>query len=171
MTDKGNQNAVQPDTAGAEGALKRYGQGQPFIGAALAAEHEATEAIRRPGGLDDLLETNAARLQAICSLYYEAMQYQAAQGDLEKFDQYAARYGWLTSKTILALAELRKNRKTGGRLDEVLDSYAKARTQERTESTERSATAEAGTNTTQEAREVPPRDFDSYDSPPQEGEE
>ncbi len=167
MTDKGNQNAVQPDTAGAEGALKRYGQGQPFIGAALAAEHEATEAIRRPGGLDDLLETNAARLQAICSLYYEAMKYQAAQGDLEKFDQYAARYGWLTSKTILALAELRKNRKAGGgRLSEVLDAYSRA--QERTGSTEANAPAEAGTNTAQEAREVPPRDFDTYDSPPQE---
>jgi hypothetical protein len=125
MTDKGNQNAVQPSTAGAEGALKRYGQGTPFIGPALAAQHDAEEAIKRPGGLDDLLETNAARLQAISSLYYEAMQYQAAQGDLEKFDAYAARYGWLTSKTILALAELRKNRKQGGgRLSEVLASYS-----------------------------------------------
>jgi hypothetical protein len=131
MTDKENQNAVKPDTRGAEGALKRYGQGEPFIGAALAAEHEAIEAIKRPGGLDDLLEQNAARLQAISNLYFEAMSYQAAQGDLEKFDQYAARYGWLTSKTILALAELRKNRKAGGgRLAEVLAAYAQDAPQE-----------------------------------------
>jgi hypothetical protein len=147
MAGPENQNGVRPDTAGAEGALKRYGQGTPFIGAALAAEHEAQEAIKRPGGLDDLLEQNAARLQAISSLYYEAMTYQAAQGDLEKFDQYAARYGWLTSKTILALAELRKNRKAGGsKLSEVLDSYAQARTQEGTGTAERSATVESGTN-------------------------
>lgn len=138
MAGPENQNAVKPNTAGAEGALKRYGQGQPFIGQALAAEREATEAIKRPGGLDDLLEQNAARLQAISNLYFEAMTYQAAQGDLEKFDQYAARYGWLTSKTILALAELRKNRKAGGgRLSEVLDAYRALDTpQEGTGSTE-----------------------------------
>jgi hypothetical protein len=158
MAGPKNQNAIKPDTAGAEGALKRYGQGQPFIGAALAAEREAQEAIKRPGGLDDLLEQNAARLQAISNLYFEAMTYQAAQGDLEKFDQYAARYGWLTSKTILALAELRKNRKAGGgRLAEVLDSYAKERTQEATGTAERSATTETGINhgetPTQEAHE------------------
>jgi hypothetical protein len=122
-----NQYAIKPNTAGAEGAIKRYGQGQPFIGHALAAEHEATEAIKRPGGLDDLLEQNAARLQAISTLYYEAMTYQASQGDLEKFDQYAARYGWITSKTILALAEVKKNQKAGGgKLAQVLLDYQDA---------------------------------------------
>lgn len=124
---KGNQNAVKPNTAGGEGALKRYGQADPFIGQALAAQREAEEAIKRPGGLDDLLEQNAARLQAICSLYFEAMQYQAAQGDLAKFHQYASRFGWITSKAILALAEVKKNQKAnGGKLAGVLEAYSKA---------------------------------------------
>jgi hypothetical protein len=127
MSEKNNNNAVRKDTAGAEGALKRYGQGTPFIGSALAAENDATESIKRPGGLDDLLEQNAARLQAISTLYYEAMMYQASQGDLDKFDQYAARYGWITSKTILALAEVKKNqRASGGKLAQVLLDYKDA---------------------------------------------
>jgi hypothetical protein len=164
MAGPGNQHNLKH---GGEGAIRRISQGQPFLGIALDQEQAVTKRLEAEG-LEALVQENAIRLQTATDLYYQAVLKAAQDGDTAAFDRFIARYGWIASVTLRAWAQVKQDRKgKGGHLSEVLDSYAKVRTQEGTGSTVRGAPTESGTNT---ARKVPPKDFDSYDAPPREEE-
>ena len=176
MAQTGNQKATKH---GGEGAIRRIASGAPFLGVALDAQKDVEKRLEAEG-LEAIVETNAIRLQAATDLYYQAVLKAAQDGNAAAFDSYIARFGWIAGVTLRAWAQVKQDRKgKGGRLAEVLDAYSKEHTQdtptqEATGSTERGAPAEAGTkhgeSPTQEARNVPPRDLDSYDAPPREEE-
>ena len=176
MTDKGNQNATK---TGAEAGIKRLADGKPFTSGLAIDAQRNVEARLEVEGLEAIVNQNAIRAQTVLELYWTAIQAAADAGDLAKLDAYTARWGWLCGVTLRAWAQVKADRKgKGGRLDEVLEAYSKDRAQERTETAERGATNEAGakhgeipTQDTPQEREVPPRDFDTYNSPPQEVQE
>jgi hypothetical protein len=148
MTGEGNQRATKH--AG-EGAIRRIANGAPFLGVALDAQKEVEKRLEAEG-LEAIVEVNAIRLQTATDLYYSAVLKAAQDGDTAAFDRFIARYGWIAGVTLRAWAQVKQDRKgKGGKLAEVLDSYAQERTQDGTGTAERSAAAEADTNTTQEA--------------------
>lgn len=108
---------------GGEGAIKRLTSGEPFLGMALDQQHEVENRLATEG-LDAIVETNAIRLQTTTDLFYAAILKAAQVGDIELFERYVARYGWIAGVTLRAWAQVKHDQKqNGGKLAEVLDAY------------------------------------------------
>ena len=122
MTEKGNQRAIRH---GAEGALRRVTAGQPLIGIAKDMQDEV-EDVYQVHGIDPIILAGAKGLEVVARLYKNAVMAAAEKGDLEAFDRYAARYGWLQSKTLLAWSMVQKSQKNNGpTLDALLGKVVK----------------------------------------------
>jgi hypothetical protein len=118
---KGNQHATKH---GAEAALDRLTDGQPFTGLALDKQAEIVKELESDG-VDSIVERNAIRLQTAADLYFEALTKAAQDGNEKLFDAYVGRFGWLTAKTLLAWQQVKANRKARKpALDGVLKDYA-----------------------------------------------
>jgi len=124
MTKLGNQNATK---TGADAAIKRLEDGGPF--APIAAEELArVESQLELKGIADIQVQNATRIQTACNLYWTAIEKAAQDHDLIALDKFCARYGWLVGVATRAWIEVKADRKgKGGRIDEVLEAYAKER--------------------------------------------
>lgn len=95
---------------GAEGALKRISDGAPLVGLA----HDAEQAViveLEAAGRAAIVTRNARRLQAACDLFWNAVTKAAQDGDLEKLDKYVARFGWLSSASLRAWAQVGQEQK------------------------------------------------------------
>jgi hypothetical protein len=124
MARKGNQTATKH---GGEGAIRRISQGQPFLGIAMDAQEAVTKRLEAEG-LEAIVQEDAIRLQTATDLYYSAVLKAAQDGDTTAFDRFIARYGWIAGVTLGAWAQVKQDRKgKGGRIDEVLEAYAKER--------------------------------------------
>ena len=106
-----NDSAVRH---GGAGAIRRIAEKQPFIGIA-ADEQKAVEADLQLNGTDKITELNCIRLQTAMNLYWNAVQKSAADGDLESFDRYISRFGWLAGVTMRAWAQYNADAKAKSR--------------------------------------------------------
>lgn len=96
---------------GGEGALLRLRDGQPFDGLALqeyqAVLGELGVDLDRLAGVDRVRLQRAARFEAVARLFDAAAMHAASVGDLEKWERYQRRAGWIGSKSFAALGDLR----------------------------------------------------------------
>lgn len=102
-----NQHALKH---GAEGALRRKNEGKPFLGLAADTEKAVTNELDN-AGIHALVRRDAIRMQTISDLYYSAVLKAAQDGDLNALDRYVARYGWIQSATLRALAQVAADEK------------------------------------------------------------
>jgi len=102
---KPRQNALK---YGGEGAVRRISTGQPFIGLA-AEEQKAVINDLEEKGVSSIVRADAIRLQTSLNLYWSAVKKAAADGDIQDFDRYIARYGWLAGVTLRAFAQVSQN--------------------------------------------------------------
>jgi hypothetical protein len=91
---------------GGAGALKRITADKPLVGLAREAELSVYDELEERGRYA-LVVRNAARLQAACDLYWDAVSKAAQDGDLDALDRYVKRYGWLASSSLRAWAQVR----------------------------------------------------------------
>jgi hypothetical protein len=142
MAEKGNRNALKHGAAAGEKALEKS---RPLTGPAASAQL-SVQADYAVGGAAVMIQEQAERLHAVSRLYFDAFLSAIQAGQLDKADNFAARFGWLANSSVRAWDTVKKGDKSkGSKLSEVLDSYAQARTQEGTGTAERSATVESGT--------------------------
>ena len=107
MGPKNNQNAAK---YGGEGAIRRVSEGKPFIGLAKDEENSVENDLRDLGQ-SEIVKRDAIRLQTCLNLYFNAVQKAAADGDLDSFDRYVARYGWLAGVTLRAWGQVAADEK------------------------------------------------------------
>ena len=120
MAEIDNTNAQKHGGGAARQALST---GAPFSGLALARQDEVIAELDAQG-VDAIVERNAIRLQTAADLYYDALMKAAQDADAAKFGEYISKFGWLSSKTLLAWAQVKANRKKNkGKLQEVLNAY------------------------------------------------
>jgi hypothetical protein len=96
---------------GGEAAIKRLQTGEPFDGLARAAyENVLAELgvnLDRLTGIEQVRVKRAARFEAVARLFDVAALAAAAAGDVEAWERYNRRSGWIGSKAFRALGELR----------------------------------------------------------------
>lgn len=112
---EGNQ-AHLGDACGGEGALRRLADGAPFVGLAHDAELAVTAELETEGRAA-IVRRAAVRLESVARLFYAAVEKASSEGDLEKLDRYAQRYGWLQASALRAWAQVKSEQHDGGRLD------------------------------------------------------
>ena len=123
MTQTGQTGNQKATKHGAEGAIRRISEGQPFLGIALDTQKDV-EARLEGEGLEAIVQANAIRLQTATDLYYQAVLKAAQDGDTAAFDRFIARYGWIAGVTLRAWAQVKADRKgKGGQIDRVLEAY------------------------------------------------
>jgi hypothetical protein len=96
---------------GGAGAVKRIRQGKPFIGLArevlsdvlaeLGIDLEALD------GVEGMLVKRAARFEATARMFDAAADSAAADGELDRWERYQQRAGWIGSKAFSALSDVR----------------------------------------------------------------
>lgn len=103
---------------GAEGAIKRIQSGQPFTGLAAEAEREVRAQLEITGRISIMFD-DAARLQTVANLYFEAMRKAFEEGNFEKIDKVVSRYGWLATAALRAWSAvgLEEEKAKGGAID------------------------------------------------------
>jgi hypothetical protein len=122
MAEKGNQNATKN---GAEGALKKLNTGRALIGIAKEMQDEVEDAYQLEG-IETIILEGAKGLETVARLFKNAVMAAAEKGDLDSFDRYAARYGWLQSKSLLAWGQVQKTQKENGpTLDAIMGKEVK----------------------------------------------
>jgi hypothetical protein len=127
MAKDNNQNARK---YGGERAIRRISEGKPFIGLAKD-EQTAVDIELQAKGIEEIVKSDAIRLQSALNLYWNAVQKAAADGDLNAFDRYISRYGWLAGVTLRAWAQVKQDQKQNkNRITEVLDAYSKEGSQD-----------------------------------------
>jgi hypothetical protein len=96
---------------GGEGALVRIHEGKPFIGLArevlsdvLAELGISLEAL---SGVEGMLVKRAARFEATARMFDAAADSAAAEGELDRWERYQQRSGWIGSKAFNALGDVK----------------------------------------------------------------
>jgi hypothetical protein len=96
---------------GGEKAIKRLQNGEPFDGLAKAAYDnvlaEMGVNLDRLTGLERVRVKRAARFEAVARLFDVAALAAAAAGDLETWERFQQRSGWIGSKAFKALGDVR----------------------------------------------------------------
>lgn len=92
---------------GGESAIKRLKTDEPFTGLAAEAAAQVAEEIETQG-IDAVMTRQAVRLQAVCDLFWNAIEKAAEDGDLETLDRYIKRFGWLSGVTLRSMVEIQK---------------------------------------------------------------
>ena len=108
---------------GGYGAALKLTKGEPLVGLAREAEL-AVYAEVETQGRRAVVVRNAARLQAACDLFWNAVSKSAQDGDLQALDRYIARFGWLASASLRAWAQVKTESQAddGPSAAQVLDS-------------------------------------------------
>lgn len=101
---------------GGAGAVRAIQRGEPLHGLAAQAEQDVYQELSE-SGVYNLIERNAARLQAACDLYWNAVQKAAQENDLKALDRYVSRYGWLAGASLRAWAQVRQEQRQRDPLD------------------------------------------------------
>jgi hypothetical protein len=106
---------------GGESALKRIQKGEPFNGAAQAAYQGVLDEIGvnldALAGIDRVRVKRAARFEAVARLFEAAAMHAASVGDLESWERFERRAGWIGSKAFNALGDVRPVVGAGDALD------------------------------------------------------
>jgi hypothetical protein len=122
MARLNNQTAIKH---GAEGALRRVTAGQPLIGIAKDMQDEVEDAYQLQG-IEAIILEGAIGLETVARLFKNAVMAAAEKGDLDTFERYCQRYGWLQSKALLAWGQVQKSEKNNGpTLDAILGKEVK----------------------------------------------
>ena len=103
-----NQNGL---VHGGEAAVKAIQRGNELTGPAREAELQVYSELATDGR-SSIVTRNAARLQAVSDLYFNAFCQSAEENDLIKMDLYVKRYGWLVQAALRAWAQVRDEEKT-----------------------------------------------------------
>ena len=94
-----------------ESAIRRIRNGEPFDGLALQALEgvvgELGIDLSKLTGIDAVLLQRAARLEAAARLFDGAAMAAAAAGDLDAWERYQQRMGWIGGKSAAQLEKLR----------------------------------------------------------------
>jgi hypothetical protein len=108
-------------THGGEAAIKRLQNGEPFDGLALAAYEGVLDELGVDldalTGLDRVRVKRAARFEAVARLFDGAALAAAAAGELDRWERYQQRAGWIGGRAFKALTELRETARGDGALD------------------------------------------------------
>lgn len=111
---KNNQNALKHGGAAAE---KKLRTNEEFTGVARFAE-QAVRAELDSGRRGEIVARGVARLQAAADLYWAALVDAGSEGDVKRLTSYTKTFGWLQSKALAALDQLRKEEgEPGGAMD------------------------------------------------------
>ena len=110
MAGKPRLKTGRPKTHGGASALAAIKGGDKFRGQAIKVLHDVRRDYRTYGRAR-LVETAALRLETVSRLFWQAVMKAADDGDLKALDRYAARYGWLQTCTLRAMAQLREEEK------------------------------------------------------------
>lgn len=110
---------------GGEAAVKAIQRGEPLTGLAAEAERAVYSELETEGR-PALVIRNAARLQAACDLYWNAIQAVADQGNLKMLDSYIQRFGWLAGCSLRAWDAVRKEQPDKSGAD-IVDAIKAAR--------------------------------------------
>lgn len=104
---KGNQAAIKH---GGRGAQARIRKGEPFIGLALEVLEgvlaETGVGLEDLSGVEAILVKRAARFEATARMFDAAAESAASEGDIDRWERYQQRSGWIGSKAYHALADL-----------------------------------------------------------------
>lgn len=92
---------------GGSAAVRDLASGAPFSGLAAQTEIEIRQELADLGTVE-MIRREAVRLATATRLYWNAVQAAVDGQDLEQFDRYIRRYGWLASATLRAWAQLSK---------------------------------------------------------------
>lgn len=119
---------------GAEGAVIRIQKGEPFDGLAQRAYEgvlaELGVDLDRLSGIDRVRVKRAARFEAVARLFDVAALAAAASGDVDRWERYQQRGGWIGGKSFSALTEIRKLVPGGSGVLDYEDLLAAQRKQE-----------------------------------------
>jgi hypothetical protein len=120
MTNKGDQHGL---VHGGEGAVKSIQHGEPMRGLAASTEQVVRSELEVSGRYA-MVQNAAIRLETAARLYWDAFVKAANDGDLDKVDKYAARYGWLAGCALRAWAGVKQEQdqaaKSGAGIIDVL---------------------------------------------------
>lgn len=112
---KGNQISKKH---GASIALKKLERGEPFDGLALETYKgvltDLDINLDNLSGIERVRTIRAARFETVARLFDGAAQGAAACGDLERWELYQRRSGWIGSKGFSALGEVDEFVNKGG---------------------------------------------------------
>ncbi len=103
MSKPGNTNAQKH---GGESAIDSIQKGEPLRGLAAEAERAVRFELDASGRFA-MVQNAAIRLEVASRLYWDAFVKAANDGDLDKVDKYAARYGWLAGCALRAWAQVK----------------------------------------------------------------
>lgn len=96
---------------GGEGALVRLRKGEPFIGLAREVLEgvlvEVGISLDDLAGIESILVKRAARFEATARMFDHAADAAAVKGDLDRWERYQQRSGWIGSRAFNALDEVR----------------------------------------------------------------
>lgn len=105
----GNQSAL---IHGGEGAIVRLRQGQEFLGVALEVQRQTVADsgvdLDALSGIERMLTERGLRFEAVARLFDLAALSAAESGDLDRWEKYQQRAGWIGSKSFAALLEVKK---------------------------------------------------------------
>jgi predicted RecA/RadA family phage recombinase len=99
----GNQDALKHGGAAAVMSIEK---GEPLRGLAASTEQVVRSELEASGRYA-MVQNAAIRLETAARLYWDAFVKAANDGDLDKVDRYAARYGWLQAGALRAWAQVK----------------------------------------------------------------
>jgi hypothetical protein len=120
----GNQRAV---THGGAGAVKRIKQGKPFIGLAREVLSDVLAelgiSLDSLSGVEGMLVKRAARFEATARMFDAAADSAAAEGELDRWEKYQRRSGWIGSKAFNALGDVKTmlSERTSGVIQDAIE--------------------------------------------------
>jgi hypothetical protein len=108
---KDNTNALKHGGSAARSALSKN---EEFTGVAREAEQKVREELEAHDGRLSVVTRAVARLQATADLYWNALVDAGEQGDAKRLASYAKSFGWIQSKALSALQQLRDEQESAG---------------------------------------------------------
>ena len=111
MAQQDNTNALKHGGSAARSALSKN---EEFTGIAREAEQNVREELQAHDGRLSVVTRAVARLQATADLYWNALVDAGEQGDAKRLASYAKSFGWIQSKALSALQQLREEQESAG---------------------------------------------------------
>lgn len=106
----GTQGNKNRQIHGGASAVKAIARQEPFAGVAIQVEQEVKADLEEPGGLDEIIEHGAIRLETASRLYFDAFRVAIQDSDIDKATTYAKMFAWLQAAALRTWQNVRTNR-------------------------------------------------------------
>ncbi len=111
---------------GGASARRAISTNADFTGPAREAELAVTAELQSTDGRLSVVTRAVSRLQATADLYWAAMVEAGENGDTQKLTSYSKTFGWIQTKALSALEQLRKEQESHSD-DLILDAINSAK--------------------------------------------